>query len=71
MKARPLQAVPRLALTVEEAAGCVGVSESTFRRYVMPQIKAVREGSLWLVPVREIERYLEREAQRPSMGDVA
>jgi len=53
---------PRLGLTVEEAAAAVGMSESSFKRHVQPELRIVRRGSLRIIPVPEIERWLEGSA---------
>lgn len=53
---------PRLGLTVEEAAEAVGMSESSFKRHVQPELRIVRRGSLRIIPVPEIERWLETNA---------
>jgi len=53
---------PRLGLTIAEAARAVGVSESSFKRHVQPELRVVRRGSLRIVPVPEIERWLETNA---------
>jgi excisionase family DNA binding protein len=53
---------PRLALTVTEAADCIGVSRDSFERHVAGEVKLVRRGKLVLVPVRELERWIERSA---------
>jgi hypothetical protein len=54
---------PRLGLTVEEAAAAVGMSESSFKRHVQPELRIVRRGSLRIIPVPEIERWLEGNAR--------
>ena len=59
---RPLQAVPRLALTREEAAASLGMSVSHFERNVQPTMRVVRSGQLVLVPISEVERWLQRNA---------
>jgi hypothetical protein len=38
------------------------MSRDSFDRYVKPEIRLVRRGRLVLVPVRELERWVEREA---------
>lgn len=53
---------PRLGLTVEEAAKAVGMSESSFKRHVQPELRIVRRGSLRIIPISEIERWLESNA---------
>jgi hypothetical protein len=56
--ARPLQDVPRLLLTRQEAAASLGVSVDTFERRVQPFIQVVLCGQLVLVPPRELERWI-------------
>ena len=63
-------AVPRLALTRAEAAAALGISLDSFERYVQPQLRLVRCGSMRLVPVRELERWLEENAER-VLGEAA
>lgn len=55
-------APPRLGLTVGEGAQAVGMSESSFKRHVLPELRVVRRGSLRIIPLSEIERWLERNA---------
>lgn len=52
----------RLALSVEEAAEALGISRDSFDRHVLPRVKVVAIGRRRLVPVRELERYLEAQA---------
>jgi hypothetical protein len=47
---------------VEEAAKAVGMSESSFKRHVQPELRIVRRGSLRIIPIREIEKWLEGNA---------
>ena len=56
--------VPRLALTREEAARSIGMSVDSFERYAQPDLRLVRRGRLRLVPVRELESWLEKNAER-------
>jgi hypothetical protein len=53
----------RLAMTRVEAARALGVSINSFERHVQPELKIVRRGKLRLIPVREIERWLEENAE--------
>ena len=53
---------PRLGLTVAEAAQAVGMSESSFKRHVQPELRIVRRGSLRIIPLSEIEQWLEHNA---------
>jgi excisionase family DNA binding protein len=52
----------RLLLRRKEAAEMMAMSLDTFERYVQPEIKLVRRGSMRLVPVSELERWKERNA---------
>lgn len=54
----------RLALTRTEAARSIGVSLDSFERYVQPDLRLVRRGRLRLVSLRELEAWLERNAER-------
>lgn len=54
-----IEAVPRTALTLREAAHSAGVSLTTFRKHVLPTIKAVRLGSTVVVSRPELEKWLE------------
>jgi len=55
--------IPRLALTREEAAAAIGIGLDSFERYVQPTIRLVRLGRMRLVPVHELERWLEQHAE--------
>jgi hypothetical protein len=61
---RALGPIPRLALSREEAAAALGMSLDSFERHVQPTLRLVRLGRMRLVPVREIERWLEENAGR-------
>jgi len=54
--------VPRLALRPEQAAEALGVSRSFFFAAILPDLRVVRCGRLRLVPVTELEHWLERNA---------
>jgi hypothetical protein len=60
---RPVEQVPRLLLTRQEAASSLGVSVDTFERRVQPFIKIVPCGQLVLVPPRELERWVASNAR--------
>ena len=57
----------RLALSASEAAEAIGVSRDFFDEHVRPELRVVRRGRRVLVPVRELERWLDREATRVLM----
>lgn len=54
--------VPRIALTREEAAASLGIGLDSFERYVQPRIRMVRWGRMRLVPVTELERFVDEAA---------
>jgi excisionase family DNA binding protein len=62
---RPL---PRLALSPEEAARALGVSRDFFDQHLIPELRVVRRGRRRLIPVRELERWLDEEAARALEG---
>jgi excisionase family DNA binding protein len=55
--------VPRLALTREEAAQALGVGLTTFKTKVQPQLRIVRRGKVRLIPIAELERWLQENAE--------
>ena len=57
-------AIPRLALSVEEACAALGVSWDFWREHVADEVRLVRRGRRKLVPVRELERWLADNAER-------
>jgi hypothetical protein len=61
-------ALPRLALTRQEAAASIGVSLDSFERYVQPHVRLVRRGKLRIVPVAELKRWLEDNAEHVFEG---
>jgi hypothetical protein len=62
------RAVPRLALTRAEAADALGMSVDSFERYVQPEIRLVRRGTLRLVPIKELDSWLRQNADLPLSG---
>ena len=62
MSERPEREVPRFALTRAEAAASLGMSLDSFERYVQPHVRLIRVGSLRLVPVGEVERWVDDNA---------
>lgn len=61
--------VARLAYTRAEAAASLGVSVDFFEQHVQPHLRLVYAGQLRLVPVRELERWLEASAVRAGVGE--
>jgi hypothetical protein len=58
--------IPRLALTREEAAQAVGMSLDSFERHVEPTVRLVRLGRMRLMPIAELERWLDEHAERAA-----
>ena len=55
-----------LAVSPEEAAELLGIARSTFYQRVLPELRVVDLGRRRLVPVRELERWIEKNAARPA-----
>jgi hypothetical protein len=47
-----------------EAAVSIGCSRDFFDEHVLPELRVVRRGRKVLIPVAELERWLDREAAR-------
>jgi excisionase family DNA binding protein len=58
------RAVPRLALSPDEAAAALGVSRDYLDEHIGGELRWVRCGRRKLVAVVELERWLERSAAR-------
>ena len=54
--------VARLTLSPQEAADALGVSRDYFDAHVKPELRVIRRGRLVLVPVRELERWVDENA---------
>lgn len=52
------------AYRVGEAARVIGVSEDWFREKVLPELRVVREGRMKIIPVIELDRWLDKNATR-------
>lgn len=60
--------VPRLALSVDEAAEALGVSRDFFEEHIRWELRVVRRGRRILVPVVELQRWLEANSSRVLDG---
>ena len=60
--------IPRIALTREEAAASLGVSLTTFKQQVQPDLRIVRRGKVRMIPVTELERWVDANAERVLDG---
>jgi excisionase family DNA binding protein len=54
---------PALALTVEQACAALSVSWDTFNEHIAADLKIVRIGRRKLVPVSELQRWLDEHAE--------
>ena len=59
----PSQNVPRVALSRQEAAIALGISLDSFERHVQPELRLIRRGKLRLVPIAELERWANDNAE--------
>ncbi len=56
--------VPRIALRPDEAAESIGLSRSQFYAEVLPELRTILVGRARLVPVSELERWVDLEMRR-------
>lgn len=54
------RAVPRVALTLDEAAEALGVSRDHLERHILGDLRVIRVGRRLLVRIAELERWAER-----------
>lgn len=64
------RAIPRVCLRKGEAAASLGVSQNFFVKEVLPELRVVRKGTVVMIPVRELERWAEANAEL-TLGAVA
>lgn len=64
----PPNLASRLALKPAEAAAVLGISRRTFDDLVMPELRVVYVGSRRLIPVRELEKWVDASAIRAGAG---
>lgn len=64
----PGLSLPRLALSPDEAAASLGVSRDYFDEHIAHELRIVRRGRRKLIPLRELERWLDRSAGM-TLGD--
>ena len=57
-----------LAVPPDEAAAMLSMSRDSFDRHVRDELRLVRRGRLVLVPLVELNRWLERSAARTLNG---
>ncbi len=57
---RALQEVPRIGLSVSEAAESLSISRDSFERFVLPEVRSARIGRRRIIAVTELQRWLDR-----------
>lgn len=60
----PVAEPGRIALSKAEAAEALGISVDHLERHVLPDLRIVRSGRLRLIPVAEMEAWIDRNAAR-------
>lgn len=55
---------PALALSIEDAAAALSVSWDTFHNHIAAELRIVRIGRRKLVPVAELEKWLDQHAEK-------
>ena len=70
--ARKLAApIPRVALTLAEAAAALGVGTDFFNDEIRPDLQLVRRGRRVLVPLAELERWVNKNVERAVAEEVS
>ncbi|MGD0981093.1 MAG: hypothetical protein ABR946_06390 [Solirubrobacteraceae bacterium] len=59
--------VPRIAMSKQEAASALGVSIDFFDEHIVGDLRMVRVGRRRLVPIAELERWLDTHADRAAI----
>ncbi len=61
--------IPRLAVSKVEAAEALGVSVDFLEEHVLHELRIVRRGRRRLIPIAELSRWMEVNAQRTLGGE--
>ena len=64
LRKRTSQPPQRLALSKDEAAKALGVSVDFLEAHVLPELRIVRRGRRRLIPITELEKWLDEQAAR-------
>lgn len=56
--------IPRFALTIAEAAASLGMGATAFNEYVRPHVRLIRRGKYVAVPVADLARWAEENAEK-------
>lgn len=70
-KQRATYELPRLALSIDEACGALGISWDLWREHVAADVRVVRLGRRRLVPVAELQKWLAEHAELALPDDRA
>jgi len=62
--------LPRIALSPAEAAAALGIGPDLFAQRVQPYVRLVRVGRRKLVPLSELHRWLNENADAPMVDEV-
>ena len=54
--------LPRLSVSPDEAAEMLGVSRDYFDEHILPDLRIIRRGRRILVPLTQLERWLDQTA---------
>lgn len=57
------QSVPPIALTKADAATALSISIDSLERHVIPHVRVIRRGKLVLIPVAELDRWVDESAE--------
>jgi excisionase family DNA binding protein len=63
------RSAPALALSVEQACEALGVSWDTWRAHIESDVRLVRVGRRKLIPVSELQAWLDRHAESVGVGE--
>ena len=63
------QSAAALALSVEQACEALGVSWDTWRAHIEPDVRLVRVGRRKLIPLSELQAWLDRHAESVGVGE--
>jgi hypothetical protein len=62
------EVVPRIGCSPTEAARSLGVGRTFFFEHVLPELRIVRRGRKRIIPVGELERWVERNCSALALA---
>jgi hypothetical protein len=66
-----MRAIPRVALSKDEAAAALGISRDHLERHVLPDLRVIPCGRRVLIRVGELERWAQEHEAFALAGDSA